>query len=398
MVDYQYSYGMVMGMDEQVFKNLSRSAQEQYLLRNEIIKGKFGASGEPFMTTKKLAELRMVSVVTAHNIMSELCNAGYLELRGKKYYLSYNNVINKMADRSKVIGLILPSMNNEFYSSLSNSLTKLALQKGYRILTMTTAYSAEEERKIHDLFADFSLAGIISCVPAAEENIRLYQKCTIPYVMLSHSINALKHSSVQVNSFTISQKVAEHLISEGYQEFIYIGCKNISIEKDVRYTGFRMGLIQNGYSLPEQNIIQVDSENPEDVRQLTQLLQQKQAPIGVFCYHDLIAATLYGVCYKLHKNIPAEIGIVGFDDLPIATVLQPTLTTVHYRMTTMAEIALKQLFLQMEMDNVPYDNFFVEPTLVVRESSSLREAAADEDSPSKEAPQSAYDCNFAEPV
>lgn len=366
-----------MLMDKEVFKNLPRSAQEQYSLREEILKGKFGASGEPFMTTKKLAELRMVSVVTAHNIMSELCNAGYLELRGKKYYLAYSDLVKKTADRSNVIGLILPNLNNEFYSSLSTSLIRLASQKGYRILTMTTAYSAEEERIIHDLFCNYSVAGIISCVPAVEENIQLYQNCPLPYVMLSHSINALKRSSVQVNSFTISHKVAEHLIAKGYRHFLYIGSKNISIEKDIRYTGFRMGLVEKGYSLPRQNIMQVDSENADDVKKLTHLIQQQEEPIGVFCYHDLIAATLYGVCYKLNKHIPSDVGIVGFDDLPIATVLHPSLTTVHYRMTTMADIALKQLFLQMESENVPYDNFFVEPTLVVRESSNLSENTSD---------------------
>ena len=70
-------------MTNEVFANLSRSAQEQYLIQDEILQGKYGQPGDVFMTTRALAELRQVSVVTAHNILTELCSAGYLQLRGK---------------------------------------------------------------------------------------------------------------------------------------------------------------------------------------------------------------------------------------------------------------------------------------------------------------------------
>ncbi|MEG1516274.1 MAG: substrate-binding domain-containing protein [Clostridia bacterium] len=356
-------------MDKDFFKNLSRSAQEQYLLQDEIIQGKHGPSCEIFMTTKRLAELRMVSIVTAHNIMTGLCNNGYIELRGKKYYLDYDKIAQRGANVNKLLGLRLPKMNNEFYSTLSDTIVKLVGERGYRVLTMTTAYNPKEERRIHGIFVSLSLAGIISCGPTASENAGLYQDCPLPHVVLGNSINVPNCASVQVNSFSISQKVGEHLISGGYHKFLYVGSDHLPLGSDIRYAGFRMGLNQGGYVLGPDDVVTISPEGAASPQVLSELIQHQHEPVGVFCNNDLIAAKLYNVCHEIGKRIPEDIGIVGFDDLSIATVLEPPLSTVHYRITTMVDTAIKQLMLQINNDKAGHDNFYIEPTLIVRESS-----------------------------
>ena len=126
-------------MNNELFANLSRSAQEQYRIQEEILEGKFGRPGEPFMTTRALAELRQVSVVTAHNILSGLCSAGYLELRGKKYYLSHAKHMETHNSQTNIIGLMIPHLNNEFYSSLSDAVIETCRQKGYQVLVVSTS-------------------------------------------------------------------------------------------------------------------------------------------------------------------------------------------------------------------------------------------------------------------
>lgn len=362
-------------MDTNFFTNLSRFAQEQYLIQEEILLGKHGAPDEPFMTTRALAELREVSLVTAHNIMTGLREAGYIELRGKKFFLSYSRLAESRPDKSQIIGLIIPVMNNEFYASLAEAVTQLANQKGYRVLTLTTFYSPPEEKKAYDLLIHLAVSGIISCVPASAENMVLYRDCPIPCVLLAHSIDGSHRSSVQVNSFAISQKVAHHLIDQGYQKFLYVGTKNNPIQSDVRYTAFQMELRREGYSLDKEHILSYAQNNKSDAKMLANILSEQTEPVGVFCYHDLIAEQLYRTCHKLGKRIPEDVGIVGFDDLSISTSLQPTLTTVHYRITTMANTALKQLFACIKAPDCPYDNYYIEPTLVIRKSSLLSDNA-----------------------
>ena len=97
-------------------------------------------------------------------------------------------------------------------------------------------------------------------------------------------------------------------------------------------------------------------------------MNKHKEPVGIFCYHDLIAAQLYRICYTLGKQIPKDLGIVGFDNLSIATA---PLTSVHYQVQTMAEIALNQLFANIKDPNSAYDNYYVEPILIERKSSIL---------------------------
>lgn len=358
-------------MKEELFENLSRSAQEQYLIQEEILRGKYGAPGEPFMTTRALAELRQVSVVTAHNVLTGLCSAGYLELRGKKYYLSHSELMESHNNLTNILGMLVPRLNNEFYSSLSDAVIDIAQQRGYSVLTLTTSYSPAGEKKAIELLLQLGVAGIINCIPTQQENIPLYKNCPVPCIFLGHSVDSSKRTSVQVNAFPVSQRVARHLLEQGYRQFMYVGTRNLPLEKDIRFTAFQMELKQNGFTLGPSDTIQISPESSSDDGLIRYMLEKKTAPVGVFCYHDLIAAKVYRACAALGRRIPDDVGVVGFDDLSFASTLLPPLTTIQYRVTSMADMTVKLLLTAIKSPNAPYDNFYVDPNLLVRESSML---------------------------
>lgn len=358
-------------MKNEVFENLSRAAQEQYLIQEEILKGRYGEPGSPFMTTRALAEQRQVSVVTAHNILVGLCAEGYVQLQGKKYYLSHAKLAEDRSRQSRIIGMLVPHLNNEFFSSLTDAVVDSLRQKGYETLVVSTTYEPEAERKVLQLFQNLSVAGIVSCVPTPEENRSLYRSFPVPCVFLGHALDNSKRSSVQVNSFAVSQKVARHLMEEGYRQFLYIGSRNRSLENDIRFTGFQMQLKQNGFELNPSDTLQVSNESRADDGLLMELLERQTQSVGIFCYHDLIAAQLYRVCKTLGKRIPQDVGIVGFDDLSVATTLTPPLTTVQYRIGSMADMTVKLLLDSIRSPDTPYDNYYVEPNLVIRQSTGL---------------------------
>ena len=102
-----------------------------------------------------------------------------------------------------------------------------------------------------------------------------------------------------------------------------------------------------------------------------QLLKRQNEPVGIFCYHDLLAVQLYTICDLIGKRIPEDVGIVGFDDLSIATSLTPALTTIQYRIASMADMTVNLLMTSIRSANAPYDNYYVEPNLIIRGSSTL---------------------------
>ena len=358
-------------MNEELFANLSRSAQEQYLIQDEILRGHYGQPGDVFLTTRALAEQRRVSVVTAHNILAGLCSAGYIELRGKRYYLSHSELLQARNNQARVIGLIVPQINNEFYSSLAEAVVETAGKHGYRVLLMSSSYSPAMERRVFQTLVNLNVAGIINCVPTPSENLHIYLNCPLPCVMLGHSLDKSKISSVQVNSFSISQKVAQNLIEEGYKRFIYIGTKNLVPEHDIRFTAFRLELRQRGYELDEDSIFRLSSDSFDEEARLSRRLVEIEEPVGIFCYHDLLAVQVYRLCSRLSLSIPEDVGVVGFDDLSVASSLTPPLTTVQYRIATMADMAITLLLTKIKTPSAPYDNYYIEPNLIIRKSAAL---------------------------
>ena len=358
-------------MNDDIVMNLSRAAQEQYLIQNEILQGQYGESGKPFMTTRELAERRGVSLVTAQHIMVKLRESGFLELRGKKYFLSYEEQARQFDAQTKIIGLLITNLRNEYQGMIAKAVKSLALKKGYRVIVMDTAYSRKEEQKAMELMLHFGVAGMLIFPAPSHEDSALYRDCPIPCVLLSHAVKGSHRSSVLVNSFPMAQRIAHHLVEQGYRKFLYLGTQTQSLVDDDRYVGFRMGLQSEGFSLEPDDVMIVPQNYKEGTPALAELLHRQTEPVGVFCYHDLIAAELYRVCYEIGKKIPDEVGIVGFDDLPVATSIYPSLTTVQYRITSMAEIALHQLLKEVQTGNHKYDNYYVEPSLIVRESTAL---------------------------
>ncbi|MCR5166648.1 MAG: substrate-binding domain-containing protein [Oscillospiraceae bacterium] len=358
-------------MVESFFSNLSLPAQEQLLLQEEILSGAYGKPGELFLTTRTLSEQRHISVVTAHNVLNGLCEAGYLELKGKKYYLAYGSILEKKHCEALLIGLLIPQLNNEFYSSLSNAIVEEAGKRGYQTVLISTSYSPEEERKAIETLTRLKVAGIVSCVPIAKKNEYLYRDSNIPCVILCHEIDKSKISSVQVNSFSISKKVAQNLIEEGYRNFMYVGTEVLPLENDVRFTAFQMELKQHGFSLSDNDTFRLGTDTKKENPALIQRLSDQKEPIGIFCYHDLIAVQIYRICRKIDKRIPYDVGVIGFDDLSVATALYPPLTTVQYRITTISDMALNLLISKIKSPKAPYDHYYIEPNLVVRRSTLL---------------------------
>ncbi len=358
-------------MDNHAYENLSLAEREQSKLQTEILDGKYGLPGDMFFTTRDLAQKRGISVVTAHNVLAGLCRAGYLELRGKRYHLAHAAHLTEKEHQSKILGLLVPKLNNEFFSSLAEAVIMLAKKQDYQVFLMSAAYSRDEEIDAIQAFSNIRVSGIISCLQTPPENAHFYQECSIPCVTLAQSLNSGKISSVQVNSFSISQKVAQHLIDEGYRHFLYIGNNNRSLENDQRFAAFQMILNRQGFVLDDSHILQVSVNSKSDSDMIAKQLKFETEPIGIFCYHDLIAAKVYNICHRLGKRIPEDVGIVGFDDLSVATLMNPPLTTVQYRVETMADMALKLLLSSIESSAPNYDNYYIEPNLVVRSSSIL---------------------------
>jgi len=361
-------------------------------VEKDIISGVYGQTGDRFLSLRKLSASLGVSIVTAQGIMTALKSNGIIMLRGNKNYITAGN-ISKVSPLSQIlkvttkvkqitnkplIGIHVTEIGNPFFDSVIKKIVTALEKKGFRSIIMSSSQNSKEERAIINEFIDLGVSGIISC-PNYDRSLSFtYNNYILPVVFFGRQLTSCDVESVIVNNIRDSQHVAYHLIDQGYQNFAYIGLKNLpdAAAEDYRRIGFVDALNHSGHCLDDNNIMTIDMNNvPRFTSLFKQFISKSRKPIGIFCYHDLIAVEVLRICNNLGIIVPHDVGVVGFDDLPIASQVNPSLTTIAYRFDQMAQTTADLLVEKMSCDRS--DNkgivIYINTVLKVRKSSFLKE-------------------------
>ncbi len=356
-------------------KKMSAVTRHTEAIAREIKAGECGEPGMQFFSTRGLAARYGCSLVTAQKVMVALREMGLITLDGKKYYLTHGRVgkktpyAKKRGEVRKLIGFHVTNMESPFFASLVQKAEQAARKRGYRLVAASSKYSAAEETEILRMFHEIGAAGVLSCPGVSEETAALYKKCILPHVFLCRNPKGAHGDSVLVDNYSAGRNVARHLSKEGYRTFAYMGIDALERGEDTRLIGFREGLLAEGFSLSEENIFRIDTAEPEAaVRIATRFLRSLAEPVAIFCFHDLLAVEVYKACRKLKKNVPEDVAICGFDNLPVSEVTAKPLSTVGYPIRTMAETAISLLVRRIEGSEEETVECAVTPALLIRES------------------------------
>lgn len=318
-------------------------------LLQEIASGRHGSFGAPFLTTRELAAYKKISLKTAFAVLIRLRELGVLEKSGRRNLL-HNAVPVQASSPGKrlLIGLVVTSLESPYFAKLAKYAEEFAHSIGAGLLIASSNYDFSVERERLEMFCQQGAAGLLICPWANGEEELFYRTLPVPAVMIGRRLERLRADTVLVNNQLAAQNVAVHLAEEGYREFAYIGQEGTP--HDPRLSGFRFGLMESGFSLPQENIIRLHYGDRESLDAgIVDLLERRHGPLGLFCYHDLFASAAVSACLRRGVRIPEELGIAGFDDLPIAAELYPPLTSVRYPLKDMARIACETLFARINL-------------------------------------------------
>ncbi len=356
-------------------KRIPASVQYAEEIMQEIENGGCGAPGKQFYSTRGLAQKYGCSLVTAQKVMVLLREAGCITLAGKKYYLTHGRVGNRTpyakarGERKKLIGFHVTNIESPFFAALVKEAEQAAGKHGYRLITASSRYQEKEEAEILRMFRDIGVAGILSCPGLTEETTKLYKKCILPFVFLCRRPRSMHADSVLVDNYSAGKNVARHLCKMGYRSFAYIGLKKLEQGEDTRFIGFREALLAEGFVLPEENVLRIDSAESGAVAwEISRFIRNLQAPVAIFCFQDLLAVEVFKSCRTLKREVPEEVAICGFDNLSVSEVTTKPLTTVGYPIRTMAETAVSLLIRRIEGSEEEIAECAVAPSLFVRES------------------------------
>ncbi len=260
----------------------------------------------------------------------------------KKLNYRPNEVARSLHRKStNTIGLIVPHIRHPYFTEMISNLENQAYKKGYRILLCNSQSIREKEKEYIDICTGNQVAGIILC--SGSVAVEVFDEINIPVITIERFLDN-GTASVECDNRQGGALAAEKLIACGCRNLLHFGnIGGVSMPADMRAEGFKEVCEKQKVPfvelLAEEN--QYNSMTYGEVIEET-LLKYPQTD-GLFTNSDLIAAQTLQVCRKLHISVPDQMRIIGFDDVSIASLTTPQLTTIHQPVKEMAEIAVNLL-------------------------------------------------------
>ncbi|MCI8387837.1 MAG: substrate-binding domain-containing protein [Clostridiales bacterium] len=362
-------------------------------IADKLTDGSFGGSGDFFITTRELASYCGCSIETAVKLMSLLSDAHLIRLVGKRYYITTgyappSSPLGRLRDSAdkKLLGAIVNNIESPFFASLVKHISNIASYNGYDLILSDSGGDYHREQRILDNLYELGCRGVFICPGLAPEILKIYRNCPLPLVSMGRNLGLPGCDTVMVDNFDAGVQVAKHLLECRCKSFVYLGLDGY-IDSDPRVNGYRKFLADNGYTLADDSVMPIkNSGGTLDIAKLNSFLNSvlrrvskapELLPVGIFCYHDLLAAEALRIVKRFRYNgdkrlqIPDDVMLVGFDDLPITSMVTPQITTVSYRYHAIAQKAFEMMYDYITNPNHVVSLAEIRSALVIRESSGI---------------------------
>ncbi|MFL9911844.1 LacI family DNA-binding transcriptional regulator [Paraburkholderia sp. RL17-337-BIB-A] len=243
-------------------------------------------------------------------------------------YVQNLNAGSLASNRSRIIGAVIPTIENAFFSETISGLSQTLAGKGYQLLLGQCLYNAAEEMRLIDAFVGRRVDGIMlirTSRPADLEN--RIRRCGIPFVEAWDTSNQQIDMLVGLSHRDAGAAAARHLAAKGRRRLGYLGSDEA--RSNARLQGLRAAAKQAGLPKPEAVILDRPSGITDATAMLDTLLATRPDLDGLFCSSDMLAAGALFDFQRRGIRVPEDVSIMGFADLPIASATHPGITTIR---------------------------------------------------------------------
>jgi LacI family transcriptional regulator len=329
-------------------------------------------------TIRDVARASGVSIATVSRVfndsarVTEATRRRVIEAAERVAYWPNATARSLITSRTHTIGLLLPDLHGEFFSEVIRGIDVAARGQGFSILVSRSS-SRADELKLAVRSMRGRVEGLIVMAPDLDDSSVLAH-CAghAPCVLINPEMDVPGCDTLVFDNFGGALSVTQHLIALGHRRIATIYGPQHNTDGRTRLDGYRAALRAAGIEpSPELEIPGLFTERSGyDAAEV--LVTMKSRPSAVFVANDHMAVGLMGALHDYGLQIPADIALAGFDDIPMARYLTPPLTTVHLDVETLGRRAVGLLLDPAHMSGAPGRREVVPVSLVVRGSCGAR--------------------------
>lgn len=324
--------------------------------------------------TKRLAEVAKkagVSEATVSRVLngrdgvSEATRASVLTALD---VLGYERPTKLRGERARLVGLVLPELQNPIFPALAEVVTASLAQRGFTPALCARTIGGVPESDYVEMLLDHQVSGVIfaggsyALADASHEHYRRLTDRGLPVVLVNAGVDELGFPRVSTDDAVAVEQAYGHLRSLGHERIGMV----LGPEGHIPSRRKLAAMIQVG-GWTDDSWVERSSFSMEGARVAATKLIERGAT-GIICASDVLALGAIRAARRLGRSVPADVSVVGFDDSAFMTCTDPPLTTVRQPIETMGQSAVDILVSQIEEAGVLRDELLFEPELVVRGS------------------------------
>jgi LacI family transcriptional regulator len=325
-------------------------------------------------TMKEVAEKAGVSVATVSYVLNDTQKvrpetaqrvlAAVKEL-GYAPNLSARNLVS---GRSSMVGLIVPDICNPFFPEIMRTFQDAAALSGLETIAMNTNYDAQHTRSTVDRLVSLQVPGAAFLTSQVDPLIReAMAEKGICAVYLDHNVAGPRISNVAIDYRRGILEAVEHLVQLGHQRIGFIGGPSHGSSAQLRKAAFLEGV--GNQPGTEIRVVESDFTVQGGYFSCAKLLNSFPAT-AVIAANDLMAIGAMHSAYDRRISVPAELSIVGFDDITFAQFTQPALTTIAVPRAEIGRLAFRLLCDLIADEDRPGTQVDVKTGLVIRQTTA----------------------------
>lgn len=239
-------------------------------------------------------------------------------------------IARSLRTRSRSVwALVVADIRNPFYTEMIRGIEDIAYANGFSVVLCSSAESESREADYLQLAIDEQMAGVILApVHGRVATLEAVARHGIPIVTVDRYLIEPEVDRVVVDNIGGARQAVEHLLDAGYRRIALISGPRGVVTADLRREGYQRALTDSGLAIDPALVRYAEFTAESGAAAMQELLTVTPAIDALFAANNQLTLGALGVLNDVGVQIPEQLAIVGFDDVPWANLLHPPLTTI----------------------------------------------------------------------
>ncbi|SHK06853.1 transcriptional regulator, LacI family [Clostridium cavendishii DSM 21758] len=273
--------------------------------------------------------------------------------------------------RTRTVGILIPDISNQFYPEIVRGAEDVANIYDYNVMLCNSDFDPEKEKEYLRVLKEKMVDGVLYMSSSlSDEIVGLINELDLKTVLVETKDKEGIFPSVTIDNVAASYDATKHLIENGLKKIGFIGIdKEAENAWGKRYEGYEKAMLENGLQIDENLVCFNGLKVKAGHKGVKEMLQKNVKPEAIFCASDEVAMGAINALRERGLRVPEDVSVIGFNDIDLAQVFYPKLTTVAQPMYDMGSVAMRMLIKLINQKTLETGHYMLPYDLIKRDSS-----------------------------